>query len=103
MRRDESNFKKEVFETVRLVVYLVLFINGLFVQFLSPLHYLCDDYKEHICPMCGMRHAVNDILRLDFRSAYQSNPMVVWLMLVIVMMFVDTVFILYHKLKRRSK
>ncbi|WP_416387324.1 DUF2752 domain-containing protein [Diplocloster agilis] len=53
--------------------------------------------------MCGMRHAVNDILRLDFRSAYQSNPMVVWLMLVIVMMFVDTVFILYHKLKRRSK
>lgn len=93
-------WKKTGFESVRIIIYAVLILNGLFVQYIAPFHYLCD-YEGYSCPLCGMRTAIDLLLALDWNGAVESNPLVIAIAIVFCLMLIDTGIIFYRRLQRR--
>lgn len=90
--------RKIAFENVRLTIYCVVLANGLFIQYFAPFNYLCD--KNNVtCAMCGMRKAIDCILKLDFVSAYQSNPYIIILIVVFLVIVIDTICIFYNRIR----
>lgn len=87
---------KRIFQEVRLIIYAVLAGNGLLIQFIVPVRYLCD-YEDYNCPMCGMRAAVSCLFRLDFKSAYQSNKYILFFIIVAFVIIIDCIFLIKRK------
>ena len=93
--------KNKVFREVRLLIYIVIVLNALLIQYVLPLDYRCN-YKGYSCPMCGMRTAIDSAFNLDFKSAINSNPYFVLVLVAVIVMFVDTVHILYYYKKEKN-
>lgn len=93
-----KNYKRIAFENVRIIIYVVVIVNGLFIQYIAPFHYLCD-YDGYSCLMCGMRYAVDEVLKGNFFNAYQSNPLIVALLILLLFFVGDTIYILCKRLK----
>lgn len=74
-----KNYKQIAFENVRMILYAVVIINGLFIQYIAPFHYLCD-YDNYSCIMCGMRYAVDEMMKGHIFDAYQSNHFIIVLL-----------------------
>ncbi len=98
----DMSWKKDAVESVRLTVYGVLVINGIFIQYFAPFHYICD-YNEQTCVMCGMRTAVNLWLSGDFSAAIESNPLILLIAFIALVMIGDTAVIFWGRHKRRNK
>ncbi|MGN0163084.1 MAG: DUF2752 domain-containing protein [Candidatus Ornithomonoglobus sp.] len=60
--------KKLVFVVTCCIFYLILWITHYQYVFLKYLHI--------ICPGCGMMRATREILRLNFKEAFEYHPMV---------------------------
>lgn len=97
----DMSLKKDAIESVRLTVYGVLVINGIFIQYFAPFHYICD-YNEQPCVMCGMRTAVNLWLSGNFSAAIESNPLILLIAVIALLIAVDTAFILLGRRKRKK-
>lgn len=93
-----EDYKRIAFENVRIIIYVVVIVNGLFIQYIAPFHYLCD-YDGYSCFMCGMRYAVDEVLKGNFSNAYQSNPIIVVLIVFLLFSLGDTIYILCKRLK----
>ena len=89
--------KIRAFESVRIIIYLVMIGNGLLIQYVLPFHYLCD-LQNYSCAMCGMRHAVNYMLRFQFTDAYRANHYIVGLVIMLCLMICDMIHILYKRI-----
>lgn len=89
-------YKKQAFKETRLIVYIVLFLNGLIVYKLKPFQCLCDDSAIK-CSMCGMRKAIDELLTFDFHGAYLSNHYIVLILIYFFVSIVDIIFILKNK------
>lgn len=82
------------FQNARLIIYGILFISYIFFAYFS--HFQCVG-----CPLCGMTRAVKNLLRLDFKSAFEFNNMV-WIFCVLIpVILIDVIIILYKKLKNK--
>ena len=93
--------KRNEFQKVRLIVYGTIILVALYIQYYAQYPYLCDS-SEYSCPMCGMRTAIDSAFNLDFKSAINSNPYFVLVLVAVIVMFVDTVHILYYYKKEKN-
>lgn len=93
--------ERKEFENIRIELYGAFQAAGI-LQCLLPLKYVCD-YDEYHCAMCGMRHAIDHILRFDFYNAYKSNPFVYLFMMLGLFMVVDTTVILIRRKRGKEK
>lgn len=91
-----ENYKQIALENVRITIYVVIIVNGLFIQYIAPFHYLCD-YDGYSCLMCGMRYAVDEVLKGNFSNAYQSNPIIIVLIVFLLFSLGDTINIIYKR------
>lgn len=91
--------RKQVFEEVRIITYCVILLSGM-LSCTMPFHYLCD-LEGYSCPFCGMRHAIDYVLELDFVSAYQSNRLIIVVILSAILMAVDCIAIVYRRTRRK--
>ena len=98
----DSSWRKHAVESVRLTVYSVLIINGVFIQYFAPFHYICD-YSNQPSLMCGMTTAVDLWLSGKFEDAIESNPLILALVVAVFVMVADTVFILRGRYRRKKK
>ena len=92
---------KQVWREVRFSLYLAFVLNGIIIQWLAPFHYKCNFTTEK-CFACGLRTAVDLFLQGRFSEAYQSNKLIVVLVVAAVIMAIDVGLYLYQreKLKR---
>ena len=96
---NNENCKKKVCENVRVIVYFTLLFVGL-LQCHLPFTYKCDT-GLYTCPFCGMRHAIDYILNLQFKNAYNSNPLSILLLLFGVFMCIDTIIIIFKRIVKK--
>lgn len=89
--------KKSVFRDVRYCLYLSLILNGILVEWIVPLSFKCND-TGNSCPTCGLRTAVNLFLQGKFSAAYQSNKLIIVLVIAAVVMVADVLlYLCRHK------
>ena len=86
-----------LFKKARLTFYTVLVVAGIIVCKL-PFQYLCD-YEGYSCIFCGMRHAVDYLLALDFKNAIASNPLILGVGIILV----DVLHIFIRNALQRTK
>lgn len=89
---------RKEFENLRVEIYAIFQTVGI-LQCVLPFKYLCD-YDNYSCVMCGMRRAIDYILQLDFRNAYNSNPLILVLVSVSLFMLIDTALIVFRRVKK---
>lgn len=90
--------KKRIFENSRIISYFVIIFAGI-LQCTLPFTYFCDS-GEYSCLLCGMRHAIDYILQFDFYNAYKSNPLIIVIIAIGLLMIVDTVIIVFNRIKK---
>ncbi len=85
-------------QNARCIFYLVLFAFYIYLNYFS--NFSCSG-----CILCGMTRAVNSLLKLDFRKAFEYNNMV-WIFYIIIPIIVIDMsniiikrfFFLYNKI-----
>ena len=90
--------RKEAFREIRLIIYIVIVVNGIYIQFFTPFYTLCDR-TENSCILCGMRQAISKLLMLDFCGAYKSNSGIIIIMVFVCIIFIDLILIIKEGLK----
>lgn len=90
---------KNVWCEVRFALYPAFALNGLIVQF-APFQYKCNFVDER-CFACGLRTAVNLFLQGKFLAAYQSNKLIVVLVIAAAVMAIDVLSYLYRRGKAK--
>ena len=99
MENDQC-WKKKVFESVRITLYAILILNGVFIQYFAKFRYLCN-YQGYSCPLCGMRTAIDCLLSCDFSGAIESNYLVVIVIGLIFFIIIDTISIVYRRIQKK--
>lgn len=92
---------RSVWRQVRFSLYAAFVINGILVQWVLPLQYRCNLTGEQ-CFACGLRTAVNLALRGQLVQAYESNPLILPVLIALLAMAVDVWIALFGR-KRRHK
>ena len=93
----DNKTRKQLFSEIRIIVYCVIVLSGI-LSCTIPFRYLCD-FDGYSCPLCGMRHAIDYVLKFDFISAYKSNPLIVLVVLSGVWMITDCIAITLKQIK----
>lgn len=86
---------KQIWREVRFSLYFAFILNGVIIQF-APFQYKCNFTSEK-CFTCGLRTAVDLFLHGKFLAAYQSNKLIVVLVIAAVAMAVDVFLYLYRR------
>jgi len=92
---------KQVWREVRFSLYLAFILNGIVIQWLAPFQYKCN-FTDEKCFACGLRTAVNLFLQGKFSAAYQSNKLIVVLVIAAAVMVVDVLSYLYRHKKAKQ-
>ena len=79
--------KKGTFAQIRFSLYSAFVISGIIIQWLAPFPYRCN-FTDEKCFACGLRTAVNLFLKGKFSAAYQSNRLIIVLVLAAAVMAV---------------
>lgn len=85
---------RQIFCEVRYAVYFAVLING-FLQWLIPFEYRCNITGEK-CFACGLRTSVSLLLQGRFSEAYQSNKLIVGIVIIGIVMAADVFHYLYQ-------
>lgn len=93
--------KNSVFRHVRYSLYLAFVLDGIIVQWLAPFQYKCN-FTDEKCFACGLRTAVDLFLQGKFSAAYQSNKLIVLLVIAAAIMAVDVLLYLYRHRKAKQ-
>ncbi len=96
-----NNYNITLFEEIRIIVYIVFFANGMFIQFFAPFRFLCDN-EDYSCIFCGMRTAINYLLHFDFVSAFQSNKYIVVVLFILCLISIDVLIIVMKKIRKNK-
>lgn len=97
----ECTIKQQVFEEIRLIIYGAIVLSGI-LSCILPFCYICD-LEGVSCAFCGMRHAIDYVLQLDFVSAYYSNRYIVVVIMVGFVMVADCFVMMLRKHVRKNK
>lgn len=88
--------KSSTFRQVRFGLYVASILNGI-IQWLIPFQYRCNITGEE-CFACGLRTAVKLFLQGHFSEAYQSNKLIVLIVVIGVIMAADVLhYLCQHK------
>lgn len=71
-------------------MYFAFVLNGIIIQWLVPFQYRCNVTGEK-CFACGLRTAVDLLLQGEFTAAYQSNKLILVIVLFLLVMTADVV------------
>lgn len=85
---------RSTFRQVRFGLYAAFVLNGI-IQWLIPFQYRCNITGEE-CYACGLRTAVTLFFQGRFSEAYQSNKLIVVLVVAAIVMTAD-VFVHFGK------
>ena len=88
-----------LFCEIRFSLYLAIIINGIFVQWIIPLKYRCNISGED-CITCGLRTAVNLILKGKLIEAYESNKLIIGILLIVIIMLGDSIIYFAKKFRK---
>ena len=91
--------RKRVFQDIRYCLYFALVLNGI-IQWLIPFEYRCNITDEE-CFACGLRTAVTLLLQGRFGEAYQSNKLIVVIVIIGIVMAADVLHYLYQRRKAK--
>ena len=86
--------RKRVFQDIRYCLYFALVLNGI-IQWLIPFEYRCNITGEE-CFACGLRTSVSLFLQGRFSEAYQSNKLIVGIVIIGIVMAADVFHYLYQ-------
>lgn len=92
---------RDVFRQVRFSVYFALALNAAIIQ-IAPFQFRCS-LPGCSCFACGLRTAVNFLLRGRFSQAYRSNKLIVVVAIAAVVMAADVLSYLYRRGKARRE
>ena len=92
---------KQVWREVRFSLYFAFILNGIIIQWIAPFQYKCN-FTDERCFACGLRTAVNLFLQGRFSEAYQSNKLIVLLVVLAVVMVADIGFYLYQQRRKQG-
>lgn len=92
--------KKSIWQEVRFSLYFAFVLNGLIIQWVVPFQYKCN-FADEKCFACGLRTAVNVFLQGEFLAAYQSNRLIIVLVIAAAVMAVDVLLCLYRREKAK--
>lgn len=92
---------RNAFRSARFCIYGILLLNGIFIQWFAPFHYLCD-FSEKKCFACGMRTAVDLSLQGRFAEAYASNHLILVIALLLLFMAADVSLCLYKEYRTKQ-
>lgn len=92
---------RQIFREVRYAVYVAVLING-FLQWLIPFEYKCNITGEE-CFACGLRTAVTLLLQGRFSEAYQSNKLIIVVVIIGIVMSADILHHLYQRQKAKNR
>ena len=90
---------RQIFREVRYAIYFALLVNG-FLQWLIPFEYRCNLTGEE-CFACGLRTAVSLFLQGRFAEAYQSNKLIVVIVIAGLIMAADMLHSLYQRYREK--
>ena len=90
----------ESIRSVRWNLYLIFLANTVFIQFFAPFQYACD-FTEERCITCGLRTAVSLFLQGRFAEAYQSNKLIVVIVIAGLIMAADVLHSLYQRCREK--
>ena len=91
---------RQIFREVRYAVYFAVLINA-FLQWLIPFEYRCNIAGKE-CFACGLRTSVSLLLQGRFSEAYQSNKLIVGIVIIGIVMAADILHHLYQRQKAKS-
>ena len=92
--------RKAVFRDVRYCLYFALTLNGI-LQWVIPFQYRCNLAGEE-CFACGLRTAVSLFLQGRFAEAYQSNKLIVVIVIAGLIMAADMLHSLYQRYREKQ-
>lgn len=90
---------RSIFRQVRFGLYAAFVLNGI-IQWLMPFQYRCNITGEE-CFACGLRTAVTLLLQGRFWEAYQSNKLIVVIVIIGIVMAADVLHYLYQRRKTK--
>ena len=93
--------RKNVFQDIRYCLYFAFVLNGI-IQWIIPFQYKCNITGEE-CFACGLRTAVNLFLQGRFSEAYQSNKLIIAIVIIGLVMAADILHYLYQRNKRGNR
>ena len=99
--RDSSIIRASV-QSVKWNLYAIILLNGIYIQYFAPFQYKCN-FTDEKCFACGLRTAVDLFLQGKFSAAYQSNKLIVVLVLAAAVMAVDVLLYLYRLGKAKQQ
>lgn len=91
---------KTDWRTVRFSLYFAFVLNAIIIQWIVPFQYKCN-FTDEKCFSCGMRTAVNLFLQGRFSEAYQSNKLIVVIVIIGLIMAADILHYLYQRHKAK--
>lgn len=74
--------------SVRWNLYIIFLATTVFIQFFAPFQYACN-FTEEKCITCGLQTAVSLFLHGQFAEAYQSNKLIIILVILFAIMLAD--------------
>ena len=83
--------KLSVWQEIRFSIYFAFIINGILIQWIVPMNYICNISDEK-CFTCGLRTAVNLLLQGNFTDAYSSNKLIVGIVLFVIVVLFDVIW-----------
>ena len=97
--RDSSIIYTSV-QSVKWNLYAIILLNGIYFQYFAPFQYRCN-FTDEKCFACGLRTAVDLFLQGKFSAAYQSNKLIIVLVIAAAVMAVDVLLYLYRREKAK--
>lgn len=91
--------KISVWQEFRFSIYFAFIINGILIQWIVPVNYICND-SDKKCFACGLRTAVDLLLQGKFVEAYNSNKLIIVLVLFVAVIIIDVLLFVYRISKK---
>lgn len=102
MRSENFIEYKKVFVETKFIIECVFIIQLIYTQYFSNRAYLCD-LPEYSCSLCGMRNAFDLFVSFQFADAYQSNPLIILVAILIFLFLIDVIWLVYQVIRKLKK
>lgn len=97
----DRDIKKSSFRSARFIFYIILFVNGFFIQYFAPFQYKCN-YDDKKCFACGLRTAINLVLQGNYKEAFYENKLIILIIIICAFMLMDICFYTFNKKKSKK-
>ncbi len=89
-KRNSEIYFDNAFIIARLITYVFLIIS----YFLSVFVFKWSCPEDRPCVLCGMKTAIWELIHFRFQSAFQYNPLVIIVGIIIIYIVIDVLLII---------